>query len=202
MSDSTERPGDADALPCGRRTGDLLTQVAEGRGEDRDRHQRGCLHCQAVLGEYARLWTPWQELADTPVDPPVDLVRRTVAALRRPGAAPGRQARVADEDTSYRVTERAVVSVAGHVARTTPGVRMALGGLGGREDRRTAHVGVSGGSVAIDVVVAADYGRDLLRLAGEVRTRVHDAVRDLLGLEAVEIAVEIDDVLLPRDRAL
>lgn len=186
-------------LACGASSDALLTQVAEGRGVQRDAHQRDCLHCQAALGEYARWWGPMGELAEVPVQAPPDLLGRTLAGLRVLTGADA-HGRVDDESGPYRVAARAVVSVAGHVARATEGVRIALGGIGelGGLGELT-RVGVAGQSVAIELTLAADYGQDLLRLADRLRARVTDAVRAQLGLEAVEIAVEITDVFLPRN---
>ena len=193
-------PGDDDRLVCGASSDDLLTQVAEGRGAERDAHQRDCLHCQAALGEYGRLWEPMRELADVPVHAPADLLSATLGELKA-RTAPEGQGRVDDEGEVFGVAARAVVTVAGHVARGTEGVRIALSGLGvlaGADRASVARVGVRGRSVAIELTVAADYGQDLHRLADRLRVQVGDAVRAQLGLDAVEIGVEITDVFLPR----
>lgn len=198
--DAGAPPGDGDRLVCGASSDDLLTQVAEGRGAERDAHQRDCVHCQAALGEYGRLWGPMRELADVPVHAPADLLSATLGELRA-RTAPEGQGRVDDGGEAFHVAARAVVTVAGHVARGTEGVRIALSGLGaltGAERTSVARMGIRGQSVAIELTVAADYGQDLHRLADRLRAQVSGAVRAQLGLDAVEIGVEITDVFLPR----
>ena len=93
--DAGAPPGDGDRLVCGASSDDLLTQVAEGRGAERDAHQRDCVHCQAALGEYGRLWGPMRELADVPVHAPADLLSATLGELRA-RTAPEGQGRVDD----------------------------------------------------------------------------------------------------------
>lgn len=212
--------GARERLVCGASTDDLLSQVAEGRGAVRDAHQRDCLHCQATLGEYLRLWDPMRELADVEVHAPPDLLSRTLRGLRA-HTTPDGQGHVEDRGEQYHVAARAVVTVAGHVARATEGVRVALSGLGAlttppsglagpaqpvtsdgaaarANSGRVARVGIQGQSVAVELTVAADYGQDLHRLADRLRVRVADAVLGQLGMDAVQIAVEITDVFPPR----
>ena len=192
------------SLACGADPDALLAQVAEGRGDDRDPHQSGCLHCQAALAEYARLWAPFDELADTEVQAPPGLIDRALASVREQ-AGPVGFGRVGDEEGSFLIAARAVVSVAGHAARTSAGVRMALGALGELVDARTGPAsasrsvgaGVSGQSVAVELVVAAEYGHDLQRLAEHLRERVTSEVRAQTGLDVVVVDVAITDVFSP-----
>lgn len=191
-----EEPGD-EPLACGADPGVLLAQVAEGRAAVRDDHQRRCPHCQAALAEYARLWAPFDQLAATEVHAPPGLLDRALAAIRE-AAGPVGWGRVTDPDGSFLVAARAVVSVAGHAARTSSGVRVALSALGeladaaGPEDGVTA--GVRGQSVAVELTVAAEYGHDLHRLAAHLRDRVVAEVLAQTGLDVVEVDVTITDV--------
>lgn len=193
-------------LACGTDSGALLTQVAEGRASVRDDHQRRCPHCQATLAEYARLWAPFDELAAAEVHAPPGLLDRALAAIRDT-AGPVGWGRVADPEGSFLVAARAIVSVAGHAARSSPGVRIALSTIG----ELTAHsaepdavsAGVSGQSVAVELTVAAEYGHDLHRLAEHLRERVTAEILTQTGLDVVEVDVTITDVFRRRqgDRA-
>lgn len=192
------------SLACGADPDALLAQVVEGRGDDRDPHQSTCPHCQATLAEYARLWAPFDELAAAEVQAPPGLIDRALASVREQ-AGPVGFGRVADEEGSFLVAARAVVSVAGYAARTSAGVRMALGALGeliGPETGPTAGsraigAGVSGQSVAVELTVAAEYGHDLQRLADHLRERVVSEVRAQTGLDVVVVDVAITDVFSP-----
>ena len=193
-------------LACGASSEDLLAQVADGGDRRRTAHQQQCPHCQATLAEYARLWAPVTELAGTEVRAPAGLFDSAMATVRAAAGPPG-WGRVDDQAGPYLVAARAVVSVAGYAARTTTGVRMALGALERLGDvldpGHDGHVeaGVTGRSVALDLTVAAEYGQDLRRLADRLRDRVTREVRAVTGLEAVEVSVTIDDVF-PRLDAL
>ncbi len=46
---------DAVTLPCGAEIDPLLEQVADGRADNRDAHQRDCVHCQAAITEFTAL---------------------------------------------------------------------------------------------------------------------------------------------------
>lgn len=202
--DAVEEPGD-EPLVCGADSGALLTQVAEGRAAERDDHQRRCPHCQAALAEYARLWAPFDQLAGTEVHAPPGLLDRALAAIRET-AGPTGWGRVSDPDGSFLVAARAVVSVAGHAARTCSGVRVALSALGELTDPADSGdaviAGVSGQSVAVELTVAAEYGHDLHRLATHLRDRVSAEVLAQTGLDVVEVDVSITDVFpRPHDPA-
>ena len=197
------------SLACGADPDALLAQVAEGRGDDRDPHQSGCLHCRATLAEYARLWAPFDELAATEVQAPPGLFDRALASVREQ-AGPVGFGRVGDEEGSFLVAARAVVSVAGYAARTSAGVRMALGAIGAlgelvdartgpASEPRSVGAGVSGQSVAVELAVAAEYGHDLQRLADHLRERVVAEVSAQTGLDVVVVAVAITDVFSPRE---
>lgn len=188
-------------LTCGADLDALLAQVAEGRGNERDTHKSTCLHCQAALAEYARLWAPFDELADTEVQAPPGLIDRVLASVREQ-AGPVGFGRVGDEEGSFLVAARAVVSVAGYAARTSAGVRMALGELvdartGPASEPRSVGAGASGQSVAVELAVAAEYGHDLRRLAEHLRERVTSEVRAQTGLDVVVVDVAITDVFPP-----
>lgn len=185
-----------DLLPCARSRDDLLDQVARGDAATLDPHQNHCVHCQAALAEFDRLWSPMRELAAEQVDTPEAGIDAALARIR--GAV---------EDTDYatlrgpqgttRVAARVVVVAARHSAQEVPGVRVALSrDLTGPHDTDSeVHVGVAGTSIVIEITLAADYGRSLHQLAADVRRAVTDRVRHLTDLDPAQVIVIIDDVL-------
>ncbi len=190
-------------LPCGRLVEDVLAQVAAGRAGERDDHQQQCLHCQAALGEYDRLWAPVRELAGQQVTAPESIVENAMRRIR--GAVEHRDYGVLDSGQGRtRIAARVVVVAARETAQAVPGVRVALskhladraGAAGAGTDLGGAEVsaGVAGRSTAIEITLAADYGIDLRRLGAQVRAEVVSRVRELTDLEPVHVTVIIDDV--------
>lgn len=229
----TERPGDSpadsavdlleteSALPCGRDPQDLLDQVTEHGPDARDEHQRGCLHCQAALAEFDRLWAPMRSVAaDRPQAPP-GVLDEVLSSIRGVTEDP-EFARLEEGYGHTRISGRVVAAIARHHAARVAGVRGALGKLdraGHRQGDRDpdfpetsihtaqpgdmdrapqASAGVAGASTAIEIVLAAEYGQDLQALAAEVRAAVVAGVRANTGLEPVAVTIVIDEILLPR----
>lgn len=107
------------------------------------------------------------------------------------------------------IAETAVAKVAAIAARAVPGVfalgagsARALSALrdavgGGGELNQGVRVEVGQTQVAVDVSLVAMYGEPLQDLAARVRAAVYQAVEDLVGLEVIEVNVEINDVHLP-----
>lgn len=186
-----------DVLACGRLTGDLLDQVADGRGHDRDAHQTGCVHCRAALAEYDRLWTPLHDLASERVSAPDGPVEQALARIR--GAVTGTDyATLTTADGVTRVAARVVVVAARTTAQDVPGVRVAIGRHLADHGRTGPAVtaGVAGASTAVEIIIAADYGLPLHELAARVRRAVATRIRTLTDLEPVDVTVVVDDVLL------
>lgn len=186
-----------DRLSCGRSVEDVLAQVAEGRGGERDAHQASCPHCQAALAEYDRLWAPLRDLAGQRVAAPDSIVE---AALRRiRGAVEHGEYGVLDSTHGVtRISARVVVVAARETAQGVPGVRVALSRhVTGAGPVRGADVtaGVAGRSTAIELTLAADHGLDLQELSERVRREVASGVRALTDLEPVQVTVIIDEVL-------
>lgn len=185
-----------DLLPCARSRDELLDQVARGDAATLDTHQDHCVHCQAALAEFDRLWSPMRDLAAEEVDTPEAGIDAALARIR--GAV---------EDTDYatlrgpqgttRVAARVIVVAARHSAHEVPGVRVALSReLTGTHDADSEiQVGVAGTSTVIEITLAADYGRSLHQLAADVRRAVTERVRHLTDLEPVQVIVIVDDVL-------
>ncbi|MCD2188925.1 Asp23/Gls24 family envelope stress response protein [Actinomycetospora soli] len=194
----TETPA---TLPCGRPTAPLVEQVAEGRADDLDAHQRQCPHCRAALGEYARLWAPVAAVtAERPKAPP-SLVEAALRTVRGRGDDT-EYGRIESPQGHTRVAARVVVALARHLAAQVPGVEVALGGLvadghrPGGEVVPDVEAGVTGGSTAVRITLAAAYGQDLQALGERIRAAVARGVRDATGLEPVDVTVHVDDVFV------
>ena len=185
-------------LACGRDADELLAQVADGRGSDRDDHQRSCLHCQAALGEYDRLWAPVRDLAAQTVTTPDHVLETALRRIRR-AVTDTEYGVLSSPDGVTRISARVVVVTARETAQSIPGVRVALSKhVTGRlhaGDGAGVSAGVAGQSAAVEITVAADYGLDLRRLGERIRTEVAARVRALTDLEPVEVTVVIDDIL-------
>lgn len=197
-------------LTCGRRVEDVLAQVADGRGVDRDAHQRRCPHCQAALAEYDRLWAPIKELAAERVSAPDSIVEIALRRIR--GAVEHLDHGVLESARGRtRISARVVVVAARESAEGVPGVRVALSRQIARRTGNRGEIrgdgaavdppggtevvaGAAGRSTAIEITLAADYGVDLLRLGKDVRAAVTAEVRALTDLEPVYITVIIDDI--------
>ncbi|WP_049822148.1 Asp23/Gls24 family envelope stress response protein [Arthrobacter sp. H41] len=106
------------------------------------------------------------------------------------------------------IGDPAAVKIAAIAARSVPGVHAlgagtgrALGAIrdavGGSDLGQGIRVEVGQTQVAVDISLVADYGYPLNRLADSVRTAVCQAVEELVGLEVIEVNVEIVDVHIP-----
>jgi uncharacterized alkaline shock family protein YloU len=107
------------------------------------------------------------------------------------------------------IGDPAVAKIAAIAARAVPGVHMlgpgagrALGAIrdavGGNDLSHGVKVEVGQTQLAVDVSLVAEYGFALDTLADTVRAAVHESLTDLVGLEVVEVNVEILDVHLPQ----
>jgi uncharacterized alkaline shock family protein YloU len=199
MTEPTAPPPPEERLACGRSTGPLLEQVAEGRAAQLDEHQRTCPHCRAALGEFERLWGPVRAVAAERPRAPASVVE---AALRRvrAGSQEPDYGRIDSPLGHTRVAARVVVALARHLAGQVPGVEVALSGLAADGHGVVGEVvpdvqaGVSGGSTAVQITLAAAYGQDLQALGERIRGVVARGVREATGLEPVDVTVLVDDV--------
>jgi uncharacterized alkaline shock family protein YloU len=113
------------------------------------------------------------------------------------GTAPGRTV----------IADPAAVKIAAVAARSVPGVYSLgagpgrLGALrdavGGVEPAQGVRVEIGQTQVAVDVSLVAEYGYPLNSLADAVRAAVYTAVSSLMGLEVIEVNVEVCDVHVP-----
>ncbi|NUP59952.1 MAG: Asp23/Gls24 family envelope stress response protein [Pseudarthrobacter sp.] len=106
------------------------------------------------------------------------------------------------------ISETAVAKVAGIAARAVPGVyslgsgpSRALGAIrdavGSSDHAAGVRAEVGETQVAVDISLVASYGTPLHSLANEVRAAVYRAVEELVGLQVIEVNVEITDVYVP-----
>ncbi|WP_461188947.1 Asp23/Gls24 family envelope stress response protein [Arthrobacter sp. Z4-13] len=103
------------------------------------------------------------------------------------------------------ISETAVAKVAGIAARAVPGVyslgsgpSRALGAIrdavGSSDHAAGVRAEVGETQVAVDISLVASYGTPLHSLANEVRAAVYRAVEELVGLQVIEVNVEVTDV--------
>ncbi|MFP5021569.1 Asp23/Gls24 family envelope stress response protein [Pseudonocardia phyllosphaerae] len=197
--DQHEQPRPRETLTCGASAEELMAQVADGRAAERDEHQRSCVHCRAFLTEYDRLWSPLRELAAQPVAVPDGPVEAALARIRGALGDPGYAVLEQGGQGLTRVAARVVVVTARYSAQQVPGVRVALSREVAAEDTgqdtgSQVVAGVAGASAAVEITLAADYGRSLPELAEQVRRTVTERICRLVDLEALEVTVVIDDV--------
>lgn len=106
------------------------------------------------------------------------------------------------------ISEAAVAKVAGIAARAVPGVyslgsgpSRALGAIrdavGSSDHAAGVHAEVGETQVAVDISLVASYGTPLHSLADQVRAAVYRAVEELVGLQVIEVNVEVTDVYVP-----
>jgi uncharacterized alkaline shock family protein YloU len=202
---------DADALPCGAEVDPMLEQVAGGRAEDLDAHQRDCVHCQAAVAEFAALWAPVAETAARPVAVPPGLTAAVMSQIRTLIRDVWYTLQTND-DGVIRIAARIVAALARDTARMVPGVRVALGRsthskLAALAEQATflhrhphAAVGVLGRTAAVDLAVAVSYGDSVHEVAREIQQNVIATLRDSIGLKTVAVNVIVDDVLIDDDQ--
>ena len=105
------------------------------------------------------------------------------------------------------ISETAVAKVAGIAARAVAGVyslgtgsSRALGAIrdavGSSDHAAGVHAEVGETQVAVDITLVAVYGAPLHALANQVRASVYAAVEKLVGLQVIEVNVEINDVYI------
>jgi len=106
------------------------------------------------------------------------------------------------------ISEAAVAKVAGIAARAVPGVyslgsgpSRALGAfrdaVGSTDHAAGVRAEVGETQVAVDIDLVALYGTPLHPLADQIRAAVYTAVEELVGLQVIEVNIEIHDVFVP-----
>jgi uncharacterized alkaline shock family protein YloU len=193
-------------LACGAVIDELLEQAADGHAGQLTDHERRCLHCQAALGEFSRVWAPVRSLAAEHVAVPATL-KIAVASQIRTLIADVWYTLQRSDGGAIRIAGRVVAAIAREAARKVPGVRAAFGrsthrtavGPDGTAPRRHgrpyAAAGVLGGTAVVDLAIAAPYGSQLDTIAREVQQRAIAELRAKAGLQNVTVNVTVDDVI-------
>jgi uncharacterized alkaline shock family protein YloU len=149
------------------------------------------------------------------ISPDTSSAPATASAKASAGARVDRSfasSRVVDETAAGRTTiaDGVVAKVAGIAAREVPGV-YALGGGGARalgairdvmnatDLTQGVKVEVGETQAAADLTIVVEYPAPIQEVAANVRSAVAGAITRLVGLEVVEVNVEVNDVHLPGD---
>jgi uncharacterized alkaline shock family protein YloU len=193
-------------LACGSDVDELLEQAADGHAGQATDHQRHCLHCQAALQEFSRLWEPVRSLAAEHVTAPPTLKTAVASQIRKLIADVWYTLQLSDSG-AIRIAARVVATIAREAARNVPGVRAAFGRsthsttAGPAENATLRHhhphaaAGVLGRTAVVDLAIAAQYGTQLDAIAREVQQRAIAELRAKTGLRDVTVNVTVDDII-------
>jgi uncharacterized alkaline shock family protein YloU len=193
-------------LACGADVDELLEQAADGHAGQLTDHQRHCVHCQAALQEFSRVWEPVSRLAAEHVAVPAALRAAVASQIRKLVADVWYTLQLSDSG-AIRVAARVVARIARDAARSVPGVRVAFGRsthgtiaeLAEKSTLRHRHphaaVGVLGRTAVVDLAIAVQYGDRLDAVAREVQQRAITELRTKVGLQDVAVNVTVDDVI-------
>jgi uncharacterized alkaline shock family protein YloU len=193
-------------LACGADIDELLEQAADGNAGQLTGHQRRCLHCQAALREFSRLWEPVRSLAAEHVAVPATLKAAVASQIHKLIADVWYTLQLSDSG-AIRIAARVVATIARQAARTVPGVRAAFGrsthsataepaeSATLRHHHPHAAAGVLGRTAVVDLAIAAYYGTQLDAIARQVQQRAIAELRAKTGLHDVTVNVTIDDVI-------
>jgi uncharacterized alkaline shock family protein YloU len=194
-------------LACGMDVDELLEQAADGRAGQLTEHQRDCVHCQAALTEFSRVWEPVRHLAAQDVPLPAALKGAVARQISKLVADVWYTLELSDGG-ALRIAARVVAKVAREAARSVPGVRIAFGrsihekmaDLAETATLRHRHphaaVGVLGRTAVVDLAIAVQYGQQLDLIGREVQRRAIEELRTQAGLRDVAVNVTIDDILI------
>ena len=103
---------------------------------------------------------------------------------------------------SIRIADEVVRIIAGLAATEIPGVAGMSGGivggiaeiLGRKNLSKGVKVDVGEKEAAIDIFVIVEYGSKIPDVASQIQQKVRNAVRDMTGLNVVEVNVNIQGV--------
>lgn len=146
-------------------------------------------------------------MAENATTPAAQNVPSSASRVNRPLGARGQEAHTEGKTT---VADGVVAKVAGIAAREVGGV-YALGGGGARalgairdainatDLTQGVKVEVGESQAAADITIVVEYGAQIQEVADQVRSRVAGAISHLVGLEVVEVNVDVNDVHIPGD---
>jgi uncharacterized alkaline shock family protein YloU len=190
-------------LACGAGIDELLEQAADGHAGQLTSHQRHCLHCQAALPEFSRVWEPVRNLAAEHVAVPATLKTAVASQIRKLIADVWYALHLSDTG-AIRIAAHVVAAIAREAARNVPGVRAAFSRstttrpaekATPRHHHPHTAAGVLGRTAVVDLAIAAQYGAPLDTIAREVQQRAIADLRTKTGLHDVTVNVMIDDVI-------
>lgn len=169
-------------LPCGRAVTDLLDQVAEGRGDERDEHQRSCSHCAERLDALSATWARVTRLGDDVVSAPSGFVERVMDRVRsdRPGAL------VLDDRAGTLGTSRVATDVLALLGS------VAAYGVAGVAGVRSALADLDAATMRLDIAVTPR--RPPLEVAADVRDAVIAEVERATALRLRAVDVHVSDL--------
>jgi hypothetical protein len=170
-------------LPCGRYVEQLWERLDRLAA---DPHARACRHCQAATGSLHALRDATRGLAQQRVEPPPDLTRRIMAAVRAE-ARRGRDLPLPTSGGSATISENAVAAVLRFAADQTPGLRARW--------CRIEPVPGPAGRARVRVAVAVRYGVSVPETVAALRTALTAAADAYIGLTVDPLDVVVEDVL-------
>jgi uncharacterized alkaline shock family protein YloU len=93
-----------------------------------------------------------------------------------------------------------VYDLGGDVARVFAAVRQRIGlGEAGEDTDRGVKVRLEGDTAAVDITLVIEYGFVIHSVTEKVRSKVINAVENMLGLEVTEVNIYVDDVHVADD---
>lgn len=90
-----------------------------------------------------------------------------------------------------------VADVGGDIERALESVRERIG-IGQKRGDQGIKAEISGNEVAISVTIMIEYGHVVMDVARRVQTNVAIQTNRMLGLNVVEVNINVDDVRMPR----
>ena len=140
--------------------------------------------------------------APAPVQAPVQAPTGPPAGPQRLAAVVKGRIDVADEVVEKvaglaAIEVEGVADVGGDFERALESVRERIG-IGHKRGDQGVKARISGREVAIDVTIMIEYGHVVVDVARKVQTNVAVQTNRMLGLNVVEVNVNVDDVRMPR----
>ena len=128
----------------------------------------------------------------------------------REGSQDGSDSPLRGERGGTIISDNVVSKIAGIAAQEIEGIQMGGGtarAVGGFLDSVTSGGQTRGVSVevgeqeaAVDISMAAEYGKAIPQISEAVRRNVINRVENLTGLRVTEVNITVNDVLLPEER--
>jgi uncharacterized alkaline shock family protein YloU len=100
---------------------------------------------------------------------------------------------MSDEHT-ITSAEGTVTLSAGVLSQVVVAAAEGVDGARVRRPKRGLDVDVDGGRARVELELAVRYGDVVPTVAAEVQRRVHDALRDVCGLEATAVDVSVEEL--------